>query len=71
LEKGSEPSVSAAIVAPTGALAFRFEPDADDGLWKINEKRQAVYAKTTLPLRDQLKAAVALAGPQQKPFRCR
>jgi hypothetical protein len=32
-------------------------PDANDGLWKISKKRQAVYAKAALPLRDQIDAA--------------
>jgi Family of unknown function (DUF5906) len=32
-------------------------PDAGDGLWKIWGKRQAVYAKSSLPLRDQIAAA--------------
>jgi hypothetical protein len=36
-------------------------PDADDGLWKISTKRQAVYAKKTLSIRDQLQAAQTLA----------
>jgi hypothetical protein len=35
-------------------------PDADDGLWKISEKRQVVYAKKALSIRDQLAAARAL-----------
>jgi hypothetical protein len=30
---------------------------ADDGLWKINNRRQVVYAKAGLSLRDRLKAA--------------
>jgi hypothetical protein len=33
---------------------------ADDGLWKINGKRQVVYAKKALPLREQLVAASAI-----------
>jgi len=37
-------------------------PHADDGLWKIAGKRQAVYAKAALPLRDQLAAAAKLTG---------
>jgi Bifunctional DNA primase/polymerase, N-terminal len=35
-------------------------PDADDGLWRINNRRQMVYAQVKLPLRDQLTAAQAL-----------
>jgi hypothetical protein len=33
---------------------------AKDGLWKINDARQVVYAKSTLTLRDRLKAAERL-----------
>jgi hypothetical protein len=44
-----------------GYVATR-NPDAPtDGLWRIGGKRQAVYAKTTLPLRDQIAAARRLA----------
>ncbi len=32
-------------------------PDAADGLWKIGSKRQAVYARKTLSMRDQIIAA--------------
>jgi hypothetical protein len=32
-------------------------PDADDGLWKIAGKRQTVYAKAGLSVRDQIAAA--------------
>ena len=32
---------------------------ADDGLWKINGKRQVVYAKSELSISDRLKAARA------------
>ena len=35
---------------------------ANDGLWKISGKRQAVYAKAQLPLREQLEAARRVAG---------
>jgi hypothetical protein len=37
-------------------------PAADSGLWVILGKRQAIYAKATLSLRDQLAAATKLAG---------
>jgi hypothetical protein len=37
-------------------------PDADDGLWKIGGRRKAVYAKATIPLRDQIAAAQMLTG---------
>ena len=33
---------------------------ADDGLWKIGKRRQVVYAKSTMSLRDRLAAAEAL-----------
>jgi hypothetical protein len=42
---------------------------ADDGLWVINRKRQAIYAKAALSLHDQLKAARTLTGPQQGTLR--
>ena len=35
---------------------------ADDGLWKINGKRQVVYARSTLSLAAQLKAARQLTA---------
>jgi hypothetical protein len=38
--------------------------DAKDGLWRIDGKRQAIYARADLPLRDQLAAAAKLAGRQ-------
>jgi hypothetical protein len=34
---------------------------ANDGLWVINGKRQAVYAKNSLAIRDRLSAARDLA----------
>ena len=34
--------------------------DAKDGLWKIDGKRQVIYAKITLSIADQIKAARAL-----------
>jgi hypothetical protein len=39
---------------------------ADDGLWKIKGKRQVVYAKTTLALRDQLAAARKLTSENKE-----
>lgn len=33
---------------------------SDDGLWKINDSRQTVYAKRTLPIRDRIAAATKL-----------
>ena len=35
---------------------------AIDGLWKIHGKRQAVYAKNSLSIRDRIKAARELAS---------
>jgi hypothetical protein len=35
---------------------------ANDGLWKINERRQAIYARQKLSIRDRLAAASELAG---------
>jgi hypothetical protein len=35
-------------------------PNAGDGLWVINKKRQAIYAKATLGVRDQILAAQAV-----------
>jgi hypothetical protein len=32
-------------------------PDAGDGLWKLKDRRQVIYAKARLSLRDQLAAA--------------
>ena len=32
-------------------------PDADDGQWRINARRQAVYARNNLSFRDRLDAA--------------
>jgi len=37
---------------------------AADGLWKIDGKRQAVYARRDIPPRDQIAAAAALARGQ-------
>jgi hypothetical protein len=37
-------------------------PGATDGLWKLAERRQAVYAKNSLSLRDQIAAAQLLLG---------
>ena len=35
---------------------------AEDGLWKLNGKRQAVYAKSALSISDRFRAAKALSG---------
>ena len=37
-------------------------PDAADGRWKLQDKRQVVYAKASLSLRDQIAAARRLGG---------
>jgi hypothetical protein len=37
---------------------------ADDGLWKITDRRQAIYAKAKLSLRERLKAASDLVARQ-------
>jgi hypothetical protein len=37
-------------------------PNADDGLWKLRDKRQAVYAKVGLSLREQMTAARKLTA---------
>jgi hypothetical protein len=37
-------------------------PDADDGRWKLQDKRQVVYANAKLSLRDQIAAARRLGG---------
>jgi hypothetical protein len=36
-------------------------PNAKDGLWVIGKKRQAIYAKSTLPHKDRLAAAAKLS----------
>jgi hypothetical protein len=44
-----------------GYLPVR-NPSATDGLWKLNGKRQVIYAKAGLALREQLKAARTITG---------
>lgn len=44
-----------------GYVAAR-NPAAQDGLWKVNGKRCAIYAQKALSLRDQLAAAEAVAS---------
>ena len=36
--------------------------NAKDGLWKINDRRQAVYALSNMDLREQIVEAEDLAG---------
>ena len=38
---------------------------ADDGLWKLYGKRQAIYAKSALSISDRLRAAKALVDAAQ------
>jgi hypothetical protein len=38
---------------------------AKDGLWKVAGARQVIYARATLSIRDQIKAASGLIGAQQ------
>jgi hypothetical protein len=42
-------------------------PDASDGLWRIEDKRQVVYAKRELSRRDQIEAARALTEQSREP----
>jgi hypothetical protein len=42
---------------------------AEDGLWVINSKRQAVYANSNLPIRDQLREARDLTNASELPRR--
>jgi Family of unknown function (DUF5906) len=44
-----------------GYIAVRNE-DAKDGLWKINNKRQAIYGKASMTPRDRIAAAIHAAG---------
>jgi hypothetical protein len=44
-----------------GYVAVRNE-DAKDGLWKIGDRRQAIFAKTSLSVRERYQAAQQLAG---------
>jgi hypothetical protein len=37
-------------------------PDAVDGLWKIDGKRQVVYAQASLPLSERIKVACEMAS---------
>lgn len=47
-----------------GYVAVR-NPDAEDGLWKLDGRRQVIYAKARLALREQFRAAAAmLAGTE-------
>jgi hypothetical protein len=39
-------------------------PDADDGLWAIKRRRQVIYVRASLSLRDRLGAAAARAASQ-------
>jgi uncharacterized protein DUF5906 len=48
-----------------GYVAVR-NPTADDGLWKIGERRQTIYALASLNRDDQVKAAEELVSSQRK-----
>jgi hypothetical protein len=48
-----------------GYVAVRNEA-AKDGLWRLNDKRQVIYAKATLPARDRYLASQRLAN--QRPW---
>jgi hypothetical protein len=41
---------------------------ADDGLWKLNGKRQVIYAKNTLSPSDRLRAAQALTDATERKY---
>src|SRR5262249_24721376 len=43
-------------LAPCGYIACR-NPNAEDGLWKINGRRQTLYVKAILPPEQRLQAA--------------
>ena len=43
-----------------GYVPVRNDADTHDGQWKVAERRQTIYAKKALSLRDQLRAARAL-----------
>jgi hypothetical protein len=38
------------------------QPHAKDGQWKVNGKRQAIYARADLPLNERYSAAAQLAA---------
>lgn len=44
-----------------GYVAVRNDADKRDGQWKVDGRRQTIYARRTLPLREQLAAAAALS----------
>ena len=45
-----------------GYTAVRNDSDKRDGQWKVDGKRQTIYAKRTLTLRDRIASALALSG---------
>jgi hypothetical protein len=56
-------------------LAYRMERNgyvavrndaAKDGLWRLNDRRQVIYARSALPVRDRYLAAQRLADRQQQ-----
>jgi hypothetical protein len=48
-----------------GYVPVRNPDDKRDGLWYVSGKRQRVYAKQELALRDQIAAATKLSSPSQ------
>jgi hypothetical protein len=44
-----------------GYVRVRNDGDRHDGQWKVQGKRQTIYAKVTLPVRDRIAAATELA----------
>ena len=44
-----------------GYTAVR-NPTADDGMWRIDGRRQVIYAKVDLPVPERLRAAQELAN---------
>ncbi len=47
-----------------GYVPVRNDADKHDGQWKVEGKRQTVYARCELPLRDRIAAAAQLCRPE-------
>ena len=45
-----------------GYVAVRNPADKSDGRWRVDDKRQVIYGKAELPVRDRALAAMKLAG---------
>jgi hypothetical protein len=41
-------------------------PDAEDGAFVVGRRRQSIYARRTLPLADQIRAARQLDSPASR-----